>query len=120
MRLLPLLSCSILLMFISACTYDKTELTPIPSNEFTGTPTVTYTNYVANVINTNCTGCHSPSGTNQMPYLTTYSEVKTAADNGRIKARAIDGIPTFMPPSGALPQSVRDSLQLWLDQGAAQ
>jgi cytochrome c5 len=82
--------------------------------------TVTYTNYTKKIIDDNCISCHSPIGLNVAPQLTTYTQVRTIANNGRLKARAIDELPTRMPPIGSLPQTVKDTLQLWINQGTAE
>ena len=109
-----------------SCSYNtienEKENLPIPTIINTGSnePTITYTNYTKNIIDINCISCHSPLGLNVPPYLTTYTEVKSMTDAGRLKARVIDEIPSRMPPSGSLSQTVKDTLQLWINQGAAE
>ncbi len=111
--------------FLVSCSYNKNEL-PEPIEETTPVPTpttnqntITYTSHVKVMMDDNCVVCHSASGTNQQPFLTTYTQVKTQADAGRILARAINGSGNGpMPPSGLMSQTTLDTLQMWLDQGA--
>lgn len=107
-----------------SCTKDKYEIpgkTQPPSQDTTNnnppvnicdTATVKYNNYIANVINTNCGSCHSQ--------YTNYNGLKAIADNGSLKARAVDGNPSPMPPSGLLHQSTRDSIIWWINGGKCQ
>jgi hypothetical protein len=111
----------IIILLQQACSRDKYEIpgkVPPPSNDTNNnnptinicdTATVKYSNYIANVINTNCGGCHST--------YTNYAGVKAIADDGKLKARAVDGNPSPMPPSGLLPQSTRDSILWWINGG---
>lgn len=100
----------------SSCTYSKVELPdPIEIDENDSTLKVTYVNYVKQVMDDECVSCHSPSGL-QQPYLTNYNEVFSSKE--RVKARTIDNIPSAMPPFNPVAQSVKDTLQIWLNQGA--
>ena len=101
-------------ILLSSCAYNKKELPAPEENVIQGDP-VRYTNFTKLVIDNNCIVCHS-SGGGQTPFLTTYNEV--AAQKTRVVARAINNIPSIMPPTGALPQNIKDTLQMWLDQGA--
>lgn len=101
---------------VNACTYDKVKLPdPAPLIEEDSTLKITYVNYVKKVIDNKCVSCHSPGGLEQ-PYLTNYNEVFSFKE--RVKARAIDNTPSAMPPYNPLEQSIKDTLQLWIDQGA--
>ena len=111
------------LAFVVSCSYNKKEL-PAPIEEIEDDPEptpsndITYTSHVK-VIMQNCTGCHSSAGGSVSGInLETYAQVKAQADAGRILARAINGSPSFMPPSGSLNQTTLDTLQMWLDQGS--
>ena len=107
------------IILIVRCTTDQEVIEPPVIPEQCDTSTVTYDNYIKNVIDTKCatSGCHNGS---QFPDLSTYAGVKANADNGRIKARAIDNNPSAMPPGTPLPQSTKDSIQDWIDQGACE
>lgn len=102
--------------FLISCVYNKKEL-PTPSVDTQSiTDTLTYTEHVKQIIDNNCVTCHSTSG--QSPALTNYTEVFSKI--GRIQARAIDNNPTSMPPSNPLPQNLKDTLQIWINQGGLQ
>ena len=108
-------------ILVTSCAYNKEQL-PSPENGGGGNapyngPIITYTSHVKTIIDNNCIGCHSGG---QPPNLTTYSGVQAQAATGRILARVINGSPSFMPPSGSLPQADIDTVQFWLDQGFPQ
>lgn len=102
-------------LFTSGCYYDKEEelypqgLQNIPAN-------VSFTGDIQPIISKSCatSGCHAADG--QSPALTSYSQI--AANKDQIKARAVDGNPSFMPASGALSQSDRTKLATWITKGA--
>jgi cytochrome c5 len=78
-----------------------------------GSDDVTYAD-VAPVLETNCLGCHSdpPSGA---PFsLASYDEAASRAD--RIVARAVDGVPSAMPPH--LDDAEAMLLVEWAEAGA--
>lgn len=81
--------------------------------------TITYTKHISPIIQSNCaTGslCHG-AGASQVN-LTSYSLVKSIADNGKLKSYAIDGTPEIMPKGGPkLPQNQLDLIQCWLNNG---
>lgn len=112
-----------LVAFVVSCTYNKEGLpepvvdtTPDPTPTPTPSNDITYTSHVKAYMDNNCVGCHGSSGGVS---LATYSQVKAQADAGRILARAINGSGSGpMPPSGLMPQTTLDTLQMWLDQGA--
>lgn len=69
------------------------------------------------VIQNNCaiSGCHtggSPTGG-----ISFSSDCNIINNKDRIKARAIDGNPSIMPPTGALPQADKDKLMAWINAG---
>ena len=69
------------------------------------------------VIQTNCAvpGCHtggSPTGG-----INFSVDCNIVLNKDRVKARAVDGSPSFMPPSGALPQGDRDKITAWINAG---
>lgn len=104
-------------IMIVSCTYNKQDQPePFVEEEQQG-PSITYTNYTKEIIDNNCIVCHSSSG-GQTPFLSTYSQV--SAQKTRIVARAINNTPSAMPTSGPLPQTVKDTLQIWVNQGALQ
>ena len=115
---------SILLMILlfNSCVYnyDDKILLPAPENS----EEITYTNYVKNIVQLNCLSCHvpgyngdgTPAGNRN---FTTYSGVKQAVDEGHFKAHVIDGIAPTMPYGlPELSQEIKDTLTIWINQGA--
>jgi hypothetical protein len=94
------------------------NITVTSSNGTTDCDNITYSKDIDPIIKTNCaiTGCHIPNGTGSD--FTTFNGIKEAADNGSLKKRMIDGNPSFMPPTGKLPQSDLDKVVCWLNAGA--
>ncbi len=95
---------------LNSCTQDEVqeeEQTTIEncSKDFT------YDADIANIISTNCSGCHQSGGT--PPFLTTFSEVQTSLE--RVEARALT-LKT-MPPSGPLSEGDREKIDCWIKQG---
>ncbi len=107
-------------LFLS-CAYNKTEL-PLPQQD--DEPTITYTNFVKSMIDSNhCLECHVPGVGEPAPWdYRTYNGIKTVAISGALKTRAIDRIGPDPMPKGfpALSQGIRDTLLMWINQGAQQ
>ena len=84
--------------------------------------TVKYSVDIEPIISTNCAvpNCHVAGSATGGIIFDSYEKVKAKADEGRIKARAIDNIPSQMPPAPKSPLSASDKakLQDWIDQGA--
>jgi hypothetical protein len=100
-------------LMMSACYYDKAEeLYPSNFNQ-NDTGAVTYTNYIAPLITSNCasSGCHAT----KFPILGDYPKLKTIIDNGTFKNRVM--VQRNMPPGG-LTASAYVKIQKWLDAGA--
>jgi mono/diheme cytochrome c family protein len=107
----------LLCTILFSCAYNKNELPEpiiLPDNGLT----VTYTSHGKNIFDTYCISCHSPFGSESWLNLSTFQGVKVPANSGKIQARVIDENPSVMPPTGSLPQVVKDTLQMWLNQGA--
>lgn len=116
---------SLLLIFglsFYACSYNKLEL-PAPKVDTTiviDQNSITYTNFTKSLINNNhCLECHSgPSPAAGRDY-STYSGIKDVALNGQLMARAINGVAPTMPYGyPELNQGLKDTLTLWINQGA--
>lgn len=76
----------------------------------------TYSTDIKPIISNNCTlsGCHaagSPNGD-----FTTYTGLKSVADNGKLNEQVI--IDKKMPPSGPLSLDDRKKIKCWLNNGA--
>ncbi len=102
-----------------ACSYNTEEL-PAPEDVVVdpNAPSITYTSHAKVILDAQCVGCHSSGGTGQLPFLDTYSSAQT--QSGRIEARGINESPSVMPPAGSMSQAMKDTLQLWINQGALQ
>lgn len=69
------------------------------------------------VIVANCatSGCHT--GTSPQAGINFSQDAVIVANRDRIKARAIDGIPTPMPPNGLMSQTNRNIITTWINAG---
>lgn len=113
---IPVIFASVLCLGFMSCTKDigpNPDL--IPKTNFCDT--ITFTKNIMPIFNNECVSCHSPGG-GQSPDLSDYNLIKTQVDGGRIKARMIDGSPSFMPTAGRLPDNQIDMIKCWLDAGA--
>ena len=98
-------------LFMSACYYDKAEeLYPSNFNQ-NDTSAVTYSAYIAPLINSKCMGCHNATA----PVLGDYAKLKTIIDNGKFKDRVL--VKKDMP-NGGLSAADCVKIQKWLDAGA--
>ena len=113
-------------LFLASCVNNnnKDEL-PTPQAEtstFSG-PVVTYTSHTKTYFDNYCIACHAVGQTQSFWPLTTYAEVSSfSGPGGKIQTRVIDF--GNMPPSGSgsgfLTAAEKDTLQMWIDQGAPQ
>jgi uncharacterized membrane protein len=120
--ILILSSVSVVSFFlILSCTKDKGKLpVEVPPPPVEACDTITWTKHIKKIVETKCStapGCHTGAAPSGGVSLDTYAQVKNQADNGRIKARVIDGIPSFMPQGGQLPQNEKDLIACWLGNG---
>jgi hypothetical protein len=65
-------------------------------------------------------GCHDATTKQNFIDFSNYNDAKAQALGGRIKIRAIDPSSAPMPATGLIPQSERDKLQCWINNGALQ
>lgn len=83
---------------------------------------ITYAAYIEPIISAKCAvpNCHGTGFASGGVTLDTYEKVKAKADDGKIEARAIDGIPSPMPPLplNPLTASEKTAIQNWIDEGA--
>lgn len=114
-KLLLILLPSVLV--ISSCTNDsESDLIEAPKSE-----TITYTNYVKAVIDSNCISCHGATPSNGAPMsLNTYSTVKNSVLTEGLLDRIsrTQGANGLMPQGGSrLPQTTIDALNKWQTDG---
>lgn len=82
------------------------------------TTNVKYSAFVQPLIQARCQGCHSGSAAQGGINLSTYSNVKTLALNGKLYAAVTRPI-NWMPNGGAkLDDCTLDKLKAWVDAGA--
>lgn len=84
------------------------------------TATITYSAAVVPIINTNCKGCHNPNFLSSGLDLTSYTNVKTIALNGKLMG-SVDRLPGFpaMPKGGAkLSDCKITQIRKWIAAGA--
>jgi hypothetical protein len=96
------------------------DLTCDESNTGCNTDNVSYAGFVAPLLTTYCTGCHSGAAASGGVTLNTYDGARTVAMNGRLHG-AISWASGFarMPQGGAqLPQCSIDKIKSWIDAGA--
>jgi cytochrome c5 len=119
MRKIIQLTLSITVITIAIITFNSCD-----SNTYEEVSKITNPTYEANIksiFSSNCTSCHSESGTQQSPYLTTYAEVKDGIENGVVLC-IIDNpeacfYSNIMPPAGRMPQTTIDLIKLWQTNG---
>ncbi len=70
---------------------------------------------VKNVLDNNCVSCHNSVQAEGGMNWTIECNIVTFKD--RIKVRAVDGIPSAMPPSGLLPATERVKITNWINAG---
>lgn len=105
----------ILSLVFTAC---KKEELPAPDSN-TNLPTENYTS-VRSIIESSCLGCHSMSQNAYIPDYTSYTNVKNyldQANNTFIDRLNSDDEFYRMPPSGSLPESDKNKLISWINNG---
>lgn len=118
---------ALIISTLVCCTKEKVaieeEIEPVPvsyCDSLKALGQVSYQCDIDTIITTHCgrdlNGCHSATAGN--PDLSTFNGVKAKGDDGRLVARAVDGSPSFMPPAGAIPDSLRQKIKTWVDAGA--
>ncbi len=70
---------------------------------------------VKSLLQTECVSCHNASNANGGMNWTVDCNI--VSNSNRIKVRAVDGIPSPMPPSGLLPSSERQKITNWILAG---
>jgi len=114
-----------LLLVFSSCAYNKKDL-PAPEEVVVATgPPITYTNHTKRLFDSYCISCHAPTLSQANFPLTTYLEVTNstyASPGGIIQKRVLDqgNMPPIGSATGQLTIAEKDTLQMWLNQGAPQ
>lgn len=77
---------------------------------------VTYTNDVSAIMFNYCLTCHGTTTPSAGLSLTTYDQVRNAAENGRLLTYIEDSA-NPMPPSGLMPAAERAKIAKWVADG---
>lgn len=99
------------------------NITARASNGCTGSTNATVNNLpagplftqVRDLVNTHCVSCHNSGNPNGGMNWTVDCNIVQFQD--RIRARAVDGNPSPMPPGGLLPVSERQKITNWINAG---
>lgn len=113
----------VLLAFIlvPACKKDVGETPAPPAVDPCSTISAKYSADIEPILQTECVnpGCHAAGGGSSGYDLSTYALVKAYADQGRIRARVLEGNTNgWMPQGGPLPEASRQKIDCWLKSGA--
>ncbi|WP_428224047.1 cytochrome c [Flavobacterium sp.] len=105
-------------ILFTVCACDSTTYESLENNtEVVGK--VTYTKEVKTIIDANCVGCHSSSGTASFAPLQTYEQLKEYTQNGDLLTRIQkqNGEAGLMPKGGRMAQQKIDLLLKWNTDG---
>lgn len=110
-------------VLLGSCSYNKEELpspAEVPINQ--NVPTISYTSHAKAIIDAKCANCHAstalPMSIRVRPFLTNYAEVNDKKDRIEVRTLVQGSMPKANSPAGDLTQAEKDTLQIWLDQGA--
>lgn len=112
-------------LIFNGCSKDIGYPEPITNSQNTSTcdsSSVTYTNFVANVMSSNCTfsGCHNSGSSFD---LTTYASLKLKIDDGTFNNRVLvqkDMPPAYSSGPVSLDACTLGKLKKWINNGAPQ
>ncbi len=108
----------LLTISLTSCYYDNEEYL-YPSPEICDTTSVSYSQHIAPIIQTNCIGCHSGVAPSGGINLTTYTDVLVKVnDNSFLNAVRYNNINSPMPPSGKMSDCNINNIAAWIHQGA--
>jgi uncharacterized membrane protein len=110
-RLFLLFITPVVILLSQSCTWqNEDELFPVKIN--TSDTIVNYTTHIAPILAAHCNSCHS-SG--QFPEMSNFQQAVQHAE--RIRVRAVLGTGGPMPPTGLIPESSRQLITRWIQQG---
>jgi hypothetical protein len=118
MRVFSIFATLTCLLIVAACTKDIGPNPDLVKKSLCDT--VSFNKHIKPIIVNKCVVCHVSGTSSGAPGdFNNYSELKTKADAGLIKARVIDQTPSVMPQGGPpLPQEQLDMIKCWLEAGA--
>lgn len=108
-----LLTLTVLSLFLSCERRSFEDLSePVPL-----VTTVKYNDHIKPLLQSNCTNCHSATGSASYYPLATYAQAKAAVDNILLRIQKPAGDPEKMPAGGSLPQSSIELIKQWKTNG---
>ncbi len=106
-------------MTVTACYYDNQEELHPGAFEVCDTTDYTYAGKVTEILQRSCYSCHSQNSPSGNVILSTYSGVKTVADNGKLVG-SIDHLTGYSSMPQNLPQLSecdRATIKKWMQNG---
>ncbi len=109
----------IIFLLSYGCYYDNyEELYPVLASEC-DTSNTTFAMDINPVIEANCVRCHNAADANGDVLLTSYEEIKSVADDGRLVQVITSTDPDLqMPPGNPLPNCDIQKISIWVESGA--
>lgn len=114
MKILHVLSFFTFILILSNCTTAFIDESEVPTVE-----NVTYSNDISDIMFNYCLTCHGTTNPSAGLSLTTYNQVRSSAENGRL-LNYIEDSANPMPPSGLMPASERAKIAKWAADGYPQ
>jgi uncharacterized membrane protein len=121
MRVFSIFVTFICLLVVVACTKDIGPNPDLVKTNFCDT--ISFSKHIKPIIQANCVSCHKAGG-----FAASYADfdtdmypvLKTKADNGTLRGRAVDLTITPTMPYGSppLPEETRNILKCWIEAGA--
>jgi hypothetical protein len=117
-KLLKALSIVAMLVLLSSCYYDVAEEL-YPEKPDCDTTSVTFSNDIMPIINSNCTSCHSGQAAAGNIKLENYNDISAAANNGSLLGviRHEQGWSPMPKGGGKLNDCDIAKIETWVDQG---
>ncbi len=117
-KLKSILFIGVLTLALGCSKSDNSEGTADDPNNQNPDPTaLSYQNDIRPIIQGNCVSCHGNPPTNNAPMsLTSLSQVRSAIESRGLLSR-INSTTNPMPPDGLMPQSARELIAEWANQG---
>lgn len=107
-----------LFILLNACYYNSDDLSE--ATQPTNPNALTYTKDVKRIFDEKCINCHSSTATQliQTPFYTSFNGVKNEVSGIQSRALNLMDMPRSDSFNGPLTQGEKDTLQLWINQGA--
>ena len=125
-----LISSSVVLLLLvmsltSACTKDEGKLpvvevktdTTKTVNQTDPCDTITYAKHIKPIVDKICLSCHGDNKPSAGFSLNSYDFLKAKGQNGRLAARVVNGLPSFMPQGRAMSNDTTALFNCWIKNG---